>query len=155
MNKHNKLVISLLVVAIVVGVFIFAKIHNGGGNVTQKVIAIATLQTHPILDAVQKGVIDELTSDGYANGIRARYILLNAEGNMGQVAAIADEVAARNPDVVVAISTPVAQAIVKKFKGEIVFGALTDPVGAGVVIPWMAQIQRLLARLMRSPMANN
>ena len=133
MKKSNKLVIAILVAVIVAGVFVFEKIQNRGGNANQKVIAIATLQTHPILDAVQKGVIDELTSDGYANGIGARYILLNAEGNMGQVAAIADELAARNPDVVVAISTPVAQAIVKKFKGEIVFGALTDPVGAGVV----------------------
>ncbi len=133
MKKSNSLVIALLVAVIVAGVFIFEKIHNGGGNANQKVIAIATLQTHPILDAVQKGVIDELTSDGYANGIGANYILLNAQGNMGQVAAIADELAARNPDVVVAISTPVAQAIVKKFKGDIVFGALTDPVSAGVV----------------------
>jgi putative ABC transport system substrate-binding protein len=39
----------------------------------------------------------------------------------------------QDPDVIVAISTPIAQAVVKKFKGKIVFGALTDPISAGVV----------------------
>src|SRR5207247_6981704 len=98
-----------------------------------KIIAIANLQKHPILDAVEKGVIDELVREGYADGAGARYILRNAGGDMQRVAAVAEELASQNPDVVVAISTPVAQALLKKYRGKIVFGALTDPISAGVL----------------------
>jgi len=99
-----------------------------------KVIAIANLQEHPILDAVQKGVLDELNRAGYRDGSTAKIIIRNANGDMQKVALIAKELATLRPDVTVAITTPISQAIVKTTTRPIVFGALTDPVGAGIVV---------------------
>lgn len=98
-----------------------------------KIIAVANLQKHPILDAVQDGLMKELEKEGYTEGKTAHFLIRNANGDMQRVAAIASELAGQNPDVIVAISTPVAQAVSKFFKGPIVFGAITDPVGAGLV----------------------
>lgn len=99
----------------------------------ETVIALVNLQTHPILDAVQQGVLDELKKNSLVDGEGTRLVIRNANGDMQRVAAIASEVRSQNPDVVVAISTPIAQAIVQAYDGFIVFGALTDPVGAGVL----------------------
>lgn len=129
MKKSTIVVVLLLVLAVVAGVVIMDKRDSKH----QKTIAIANLQKHPILDAVEQGVLDELKRAGYDSKNGTRYILRNAGGDMQQVASVASELAAQNPDVIVAISTPVAQAIAQKFKGKIVFGALTDPISAGVV----------------------
>ena len=100
---------------------------------TPKVIAIVNLQRHPILDAVEEGTRAELARQGFGEGDGTRYVVHNASGDMQRVASIASEVAALEPDVTIAISTPIAQAIVKRARGPVVFGALTDPLGAGVV----------------------
>ncbi|ACB77642.1 ABC transporter substrate-binding protein [Opitutus terrae] len=97
-------------------------------------IAILNLQKHPILDAVEAGAKEALAREGYpenAEGIR--YLIRTAAGDKQQIPALAAELNAQHPDVVIAISTPIAQAVVKNYRGKIVFGALTDPVSAGVI----------------------
>lgn len=97
-------------------------------------IAIANLQPHPILDAVQQGTIDALGEKGYRDdGVAAKFVLRNAAGDMQRVASIAEELATLKPAVTIAISTPVAQAVVRQGISPVVFGAVTDPVGASVV----------------------
>jgi putative tryptophan/tyrosine transport system substrate-binding protein len=132
--KRTSIISAILAAAaIAFGVAACNRRDAGVPEPAAKTIAIANLQKHPILDAVEQGVVDELKREGYGEGPSARYIFRNAGGDMQQVSSIAAELAARNPDVVVAISTPIAQAVVKKFKGKIVFGALTDPISAGIV----------------------
>jgi putative ABC transport system substrate-binding protein len=46
---------------------------------------------------------------------------------------IATELASQGPDVIVAITTPMAQSVAKFARCPVVFGAVTDPVGAGLV----------------------
>jgi len=111
----------------------FIGCQTGPSSKRLRVVAIVTLQTHPILDAVQNGIIGELKRQNYQDGRTIRLVVRNANGDMQRVASIAAEISALNPDVTVAISTPIAQAVVKASKGPVVFGALTDPVGAGVV----------------------
>ena len=98
-----------------------------------KVVAIATLMSHPALDAVQEGIVRELRAMGFAEGKTIRYIVRNANGQVQIASAIANDLAAQNPDVIVAITTPMAQAVAKVTRGPIVFAAVTDPVGAGLV----------------------
>jgi putative ABC transport system substrate-binding protein len=98
-----------------------------------KVIAVATLMTHPILDTVQTNMIEELQREGYVDGKTVRIIFRNANGQMQVVPSIADELVAQNPDLIIAITTPMAQALKKIARCPVVFGAVTDPVGAGLV----------------------
>jgi putative ABC transport system substrate-binding protein len=96
-------------------------------------VAIATLMTHPALDAVQEGIKSELTAQGIVEGKNVDYLIQNASGQIQLAASIANELAARRPSVIVPITTPMAQAVVKVARDPVVFAAVTDPVGAGLV----------------------
>lgn len=134
MKKTTVGLALLSIIALFMGLVACSKRDASDENRATKTIAIANLQKHPILDAVEAGVIDELKREGYGNGVAGiRYIIRNAAGDKQQISTIAIELGAQNPDVVIAISTPIAQAVVQKFKGKVVFGALTDPISAGVV----------------------
>ncbi|MDK7179045.1 ABC transporter substrate binding protein, partial [Micrococcus luteus] len=55
-------------------------------------------------------------------------------GNTGTAAQIARQYVGENPDVIVAIGTPSAQAVVAATKSiPVVFGAITDPIAAQLV----------------------
>lgn len=122
------LVIAALVVLITIG--ILSRRDRGDAQVT---IAIATLMSHPALDQVQTQLVEHLRREGYVNGATARVIIRNANGQPQLAATIARELAALNPDVTVAITTPIAQAVARSASGPVVFAAVTDPVGAGLV----------------------
>ena len=98
-----------------------------------KVVAIATLMSHPALDAVQENLKKELEREGFIDGKNIRYVLKNANGQVQLAANIANELASQDPDVIVAVTTPMAQAVAKVAKRPVVFAAVTDPVGAGLV----------------------
>lgn len=98
-----------------------------------KKVAIATLMTHPALDSIIENMKAELVRRGFKDGESVQYTVKNANGDPNLAVAIIRDLQLGNPDVLVAVTTPVAQAAVKDAKGLIVFSAVTDPVGAGVV----------------------
>jgi len=101
----------------------------------QTVIAIATLMTHPALDEVDAGLKAELAKRGY-NDKTVKYVERNASGQIQVASTIAGELAASRPNVIVAITTPMAQAIAKVAECPVCFAAVTDPVGAGLLDSW-------------------
>jgi putative tryptophan/tyrosine transport system substrate-binding protein len=100
----------------------------------KKIVAIATLMSHPALDSVQANLRLALDKEGFVEDKNIRYIVRNANGQIQIAASIANELASHNPDVIVAITTPMAQAVVNVARGPVVFSAVTDPVGAGLVV---------------------
>ena len=98
-----------------------------------KVIAFATLMLHPALDAVQESLMKELEREGMIEGENIRYVIRNAHGDVRLAASIAHVLVSQEPDVIVAVTTPMAQAVVKTARCPVVFAAVTDPVGAGLV----------------------
>lgn len=117
----------------IVLVFILAVGCTSSTDESKPTIAVFNLQQHPILNSVEKGVIDELAKRGYKADSSARFIMRNANGNMQRVSTIASNLATQQPDIVIPISTPVSQAVTKQVNAPVVFGALTDPVGAGIM----------------------
>ena len=128
----KKWVSAVAVLAIVV---IAAIVANRGVRTEPetKVIAIATLMSHPALDAVAESFKQEIARQGLVEGEDLRYVLRNANGQVQLAANIATELSAQDPDLIVAITTPMAQAMAKVARGPVVFAAVTDPVGAGLV----------------------
>ncbi|BBD08040.1 ABC transporter substrate-binding protein [Desulfovibrio ferrophilus] len=99
-------------------------------------ISVNQFVEHPALDAVLKGLQDSLKEQG----LEVKYNVHIAQANMATANQIAQSIAGENPDMVVAIATPCAQAcaqIVKKAphmaKVPLLFSAVTDPKGAGLV----------------------
>lgn len=104
-----------------------------------KKVAITAIVEHPALDSVRKGVIDELKTKGYEEGKNLTVDFQSAQGSTANAAQIAKKFAGDNPDVVVAIATPSAQAMVSVSKTiPIVYSAVTDPVAAKLVPGWEA-----------------
>lgn len=101
-------------------------------DVSVKVTAIVE---HPALDAARDGIKDELAAQGYKDGGNLEWEYQSAQGDVGTAGQIARKFVGDNPDVIVAIATPSAQAAVSAARGQIpvVFSAVTDPVAAKLV----------------------
>ena len=105
----------------------------GGGTSDQDTvrIGIAQIVSHPSLDAIRQGFKDCMGTLGYDN---VSYNEQNPEGDQAALTSIANNFKSANLDLVVAITTPVAQAMAQAMPDRsIVFAGVTDPVGAGLV----------------------
>jgi putative tryptophan/tyrosine transport system substrate-binding protein len=103
----------------------------------QKFVAVTQIVEHPALDATRDGLQDELVEAGLKAGETLKWEWQSAQGNPATAAQIASKFVGENPDVIVAIATPSAQAAVAATKDiAIVFSAITDPVGAKLVSNW-------------------
>ena len=93
-------------------------------------IGIAKIVQHPALDSVEKGIIDAIE----AAGIKAKFDLQNANGDINTANQIATQFKDTKVDVAVGIATPIAIALANTLKKTpVVFGTVTDPLGAGLV----------------------
>jgi putative ABC transport system substrate-binding protein len=94
------------------------------------VIGISKIVAHPALDAVEKGIQDELA----AAKINATFDLQNANGNISTASSIANKFQSEKVTLAVGIATPTSQSLVNTLRDiPIVFSAVTDPVKAGLV----------------------
>lgn len=99
-------------------------------------IGITQIATDPGIDAIRKGFLDEMGQLGYQEGKNVIYIQSNAQGDMPTAQSIAQNLAQQHCNLIFAITTPSAQTVAQAIKGTeipLVFGAVTDPVSAGLV----------------------
>lgn len=96
-----------------------------------KEVAITAIVEHPALDDVRKGVIDELSDQGFTEGDNLEINFQSAQGNTATAGQIAKQFVGDNPDAIVAIATPSAQSVAAATTSiPLVFSAVTDPVEA-------------------------
>jgi putative tryptophan/tyrosine transport system substrate-binding protein len=103
-----------------------------------KLVTITYIVDHPAIESVRQGIVDALAEEGFVEGENVRYVTQSAQGAMPTQWQIAREFAGLEPDLMVAISTPSAQALQSTANGEIpvLFAAVTDPIGAKLVESW-------------------
>lgn len=95
-------------------------------------IGITQIVEHPSLDEIRKGIIDRLAEKGYVDGEKIVLNFQNAQGEMPNAQLIAKEFAT-NEDLIIAITTPSAQAALNATTDKPIFySAVTDPVAAGL-----------------------
>ncbi|MEM7443797.1 MAG: ABC transporter substrate-binding protein [Pseudomonadota bacterium] len=98
-------------------------------------VAVSAIVEHPALDAARDGILDVLTENGYVEGENLEFIYQTAQGNPATAAQIARQFVGQNPSVLVPISTPSAQAMASATQEHpIVFTAVTDPIGAQLIV---------------------
>ncbi|WP_313294074.1 ABC transporter substrate binding protein, partial [Faecalispora jeddahensis] len=103
----------------------------GGKTIT---VGVAQLVTHPSLDASLKGFQQALTDAGYVEGQNVIYDVQNAQGEQANCVTIANTLANKKPDLILAIGTPAAQAVAKVITDTpILITAITDPADAKLV----------------------
>jgi putative ABC transport system substrate-binding protein len=96
-----------------------------------KVIALTQIAEGSDLDDVRHGIIDTLKKGGFAD---TKIYYENAQGDVGTAVQIAQRFVGMSPDIIIAIGTPVAQAVIRSTKTiPVVFGGIGDPLAAGLI----------------------
>ena len=97
-----------------------------------KKVFVITLMSHPSLDTVIENMKIALSELGYIEGESIEYNMKNANGDQNAIIPMLTTIG--RSDMVVAITTPVAQMVTYKvYRIPIVFSAVTDPVGSGII----------------------
>lgn len=99
-------------------------------------IGVTQLMTNPGIDAIREGFISEMTKLGYKDSVNIKYTFGNSQGDNTVAQSIAKKFVNDKCDMIFAITTPTAQVCAQEIKGTnipLVFGAVTDPVSAGLV----------------------
>ncbi|MEI6898094.1 MAG: ABC transporter substrate-binding protein [Psychromonas sp.] len=119
--------------SIIKSILLFAVVVSSGLQAKPVYIATTAIVEHPALDAVRDGIKAVLNENGYV-GEKLKFTYESAQGQPVIAAQIARKIVGNQPDVIVAIATPSAQAAVSASKNiPIVFSAVTDPVAAKLV----------------------
>jgi len=148
MRKKGLLSIVLTIcLALVLTVPVITGCTGGGEKMYH--VGISQLVTHPALDATREGIMDALLAAGYVAtgetcpaGLTKKaieYDYQNSELDMSLTASIAQKFVDDKVDVIVTIATPNTQAAISAVEGTdipVVFSAITDPVGSGMVVDW-------------------
>lgn len=111
-----------------------SKTENTGSTDTKKKIGIIQIVEHPSLNTIRDSLIEELKAQGYKDGESITIDYQNAQGDQTNLKTISQKFVSNKYDLIVAIATPSAQAVVSETKDiPILFSACTDPLGSGLV----------------------
>jgi putative ABC transport system substrate-binding protein len=137
----KRLLTAVIGVGLVLVLALSLPLMSGCAPAKEKVykIGITQIVTHPALDLARKGFIEQMTKEGFIEGVNVTYDYRTPEGDMTVAASIAQKFVVDKVDMIFTISTPSTQTCAKATEGTgipVVFGALTDPVAAGVVKSW-------------------
>lgn len=130
--------IALVTASIIASIF-FVRINFNNSKITGKKIykiAVGQYIDHPGLDAVRKGFYDQMAKLGYKEGDNVQYDFQNCQGDTTLTQNISNKFSDGSYDLIFSIATPISQAIKKgtaQNHTPVVFGAITDPVSAGLV----------------------
>ncbi|MDP4159549.1 MAG: ABC transporter substrate-binding protein [Bacillota bacterium] len=107
---------------------------NASSTNAKKKIGIVQIVEHPSLNTIRESLIKELQAKGYKDNETITIDYQNAQGDQTNLKTIAQKFASNKYDLIVAIATPSAQAVVSETKDiPILFSACTDPLGSGLV----------------------
>ncbi|WP_423190130.1 tryptophan ABC transporter substrate-binding protein [Alkalibacterium sp. f15] len=143
--KRKGLFLTLgVIVLLLVGVFAFSMADSGNdesqeGTETseeQETFVVGILQTasHPALDAITEGAIEGLAENGYVDGENTEIVFQNGQGDQNLMNTMAQSLVEDGADLLIGIGTPASQAFANATDDiPIIMGAVSDPVGAGLV----------------------
>lgn len=96
-------------------------------------IGITQIVEHPSLDEIRAGIEAGLKDQGFDTAGNLKIDYENAQGSMENTQLIAQRFNDKNKKLVIAITTPSAQAAFQSVKDvPVIFSAITDPKGAGL-----------------------
>jgi len=127
----KKLILGIILIMSLVGCQEENKKGKETNNISEKInIGITQIVEHPSLDLIRSGVEDALKNSKYKDKIMFNY--QNAQGDFMTAQTIAAQFN-ESSDIIVAITTPSAQAALNKIpKKPLFFTAVTNPVIAGL-----------------------
>lgn len=134
-KKFSALFSLLIAVSVLSGCSSAATSKSSNSLKDKKTIKIGITQIveHPALDSSRKGFIDALKSKGFEDNKNIKIDFQNAQGDIPTTQTIAKKFVSDKDDLILAISTPSAQAAYNSTKDiPILITAVTDPVTSGL-----------------------
>ena len=123
---------ALLLIILIVSFFPLFVTSNPQNNLP--IVAIANYGPHSSLEETIQGIKDGLAKLGKKEGQQITFEISDVNFEHNLIMQMLTKLKASKPKVIVALSTPVAQAAKNIFKDiPIVFAAITDPVEAGLI----------------------
>lgn len=105
--------------------------QTAGKSGDKKKVGIIQIVDHPSLNTIRESIIAELEAKGFKNGENIVIDYKNAQDDQSNLKAIAQKFVADKYDLIIAIATPSAQAVISETSSiPIVFSAVTDPAGS-------------------------
>jgi len=133
----NRRTISALAIPVcITGALLFYVLRSRHPTPTVPKVCITQIATHPGIDSIRQSFIEELAQHGRASPRDISFDQSNAQGDVSTAQTIAQRLVGDRCALIFAISTPSSQAVAQAIKGTnvpLVFGAVTDPVAAGLV----------------------
>ena len=134
MKKTMKKVMAVFMILAVTAVMMMGCGNDNGTDGETVRIGILQLTEHPSLDTIRESIIEGLADEGYVDGENITIDYKNGQNDMTNMKTIAQAFVADKCDVIVAIATPAAQAVLSETTEiPIIFAAVTDPVDAALV----------------------
>ncbi|KAF8818213.1 ABC transporter substrate-binding protein [Rickettsia endosymbiont of Cardiosporidium cionae] len=131
-HKNKKLIVYCLALVVLLVIFI-PYIISTENRVNTPLIAIANYGPHSSLIDTISGIKSNLEKLGYKENQNIRYEITDVNYDISSITQMITKLISSRPDVLIAISTPVAQAAKNLVKDiPIVFANVTDPDTAGL-----------------------
>ena len=143
-NKGFIFTLAVLFLVLVVGFFTEGKqqakttssITNTSDADAKTSYKVGLLQfvSHPALDQITAGVREGLKESGLIEGENLEIVFQNGQADQSKLTTMSQQLINQGSDILVGIATPAAQALANQTNElPIILGAVTDPVGAGLV----------------------
>lgn len=135
-KKLTKVMAGIVSLLLVVSLTACAstKDEQATNNQAKKKIGIIQIVEHPSLNEIRESVITQLKDKGFKDGENITIDYQNAQNDQSNLKAIAQKFVNGKYDLIIAIATPSAQAVVSQTKDiPILFASVIDPIGAGII----------------------
>lgn len=107
---------------------------GGSSSDVEFKIGLVQLMDHTSLNTIKDAIIEELEAEGYVDGENIEIDFQNAGGDMSTLDTICKQYDANDVDVIIAITTPAAQAAAPYAENiPVIFSAVSDVKASGLV----------------------
>lgn len=122
------------------GVWLFAfalLIGSAGVSAQTKSVAVFSYQQDEVTAEMTEGIREVLRAAGFREGRNLKLSLVDAKGSSERAQQLALDTVRGKPDVLIVLSLPAAQAVLKyTTQIPVVFAGITDPVASELVSGW-------------------
>lgn len=134
MIKNKGLLATIIALAAILIGFAIVEKQPETKETEMKSVGILQFVSHPALDQITEGIKEGLKQAGFEEGKNLKINFQNGQADQSKLDTMSQQLVQDRSDVLIGVATPAAQALANTTDSlPIVLGAVTDPVGAGLV----------------------
>ena len=136
-NKGLIFTVVALFLSITIGFFYEQRAQKPTTNPNEAVqytVGLLQFVSHPALDEITRGVKEGLKERGLIEGENLTLLFQNGQADQSKLTTMSQQLINQESQVLIGIATPAVQALANETTEiPVILGAVTDPVGAGLI----------------------